>query len=90
MRGNLGRVFDRIEVWNERDSHPVVAADSLVAGDDRAQLPRLAAAKFDRGFGADAVKIEGIVPGWVDGTEEAVRLLHEQRRLRATHDGKEG
>ena len=80
--GTSAAILDRVEVGNERNRDPIVAVDSLIAGDDRAHLARLAAAQLDRGFGADALEIDGVVPGGIQGAEEAIRLLHQQGRLR--------
>lgn len=71
-------VADRIEVWNQRHRQPVVPVDALVAGDDGARFAGLAAAQPYRRFGANALKINGIMPGWVYGTKKAIRLLHQQ------------
>ena len=77
MRWNLSGVFYRVEIWNKRDRYPVVPGDSLVAGNYRTHLARLAAAQFHWGLGADALKIDSGVPGRIHGAEEAVRLLHQ-------------
>ena len=46
MVGNFGGIFDGIEVGDQRDGDPIVAVDSLVAGNDGAQLAGLAAAQL--------------------------------------------
>ena len=81
-RENQGGVLDRIEVRNQRDRHPVVPVNALVTGENCAQFAGLAAAQLDRSFGADAFKINGIMPRRVYGAKKAIRLLHQQGRLR--------
>src|SRR5271157_3177503 len=64
-RGDRGDVLDGIEVWNQRHHDPVVPFDALIARDYTPLLASLAAAQLDGRFGADALKIYGIMPSRV-------------------------
>src|ERR1035437_9184186 len=78
----VGGILDRIEIWNQRDRHPVISGNSLVASENGALLTGLATAQLDGSFGANTLKINCIVPGRVQGAKETIRLLHQQRCLR--------
>ena len=43
---------------------------------------RIAAAQPDRCLRTDALEVDGSMPGRIQGSEEAIRLLHQKRRLR--------
>ena len=88
--GDVGGIVDRIEIRQERNRDPVVSVDALVTGDDDAHLAGLAAAQFDRGCGANALEIDGVMACGVEDAENAVRLLHQQGRLRMAGRAAEG
>ena len=90
MGGYIGGVLDRIEVGNKRYRDPIVVIDSLVTGNDYAHFAGLAAAQLYGSFGADALKINGVVPSGIDETEKAVRLLQQQSCLGVTLRGEKG
>ncbi len=87
LRGNIGWILDRIEVGDQRDRDPIVAVDSLVPGNDGAQLARLAATQLDWRFSANALKIQCVVTSGINETKEAIRLFKQQGCLCMAAEG---
>ena len=72
---NIGKIFYRVEIGNQRHRHPVIAGNALVAGNHGASFSGLAAAQFHRGLRADIREIDGGMAGGIESPEESVRLF---------------
>src|ERR1700677_565640 len=71
--------MDRVKIAHERDAEPVIAVDLVVTADDDTILAVVASAQHRRGVRADAIEIDGGVPGRVHSAKLAIRLFHQQR-----------
>src|SRR5262245_31583779 len=70
--GTLAGILDAVEVDVQRDDIPLVGlvlADVDVIAQDRAELARPAEAQLDRGFWANARKVDGAMAGAADAIE---------------------
>jgi len=96
MRLHRCNILNGIKIRYKGNCHPVVTRHALIARKYSAQLSEFAASQFDGSFCAYSLEIDCIVPRRVNDTEEAIRLLDQQRRLRipvscvAQHDHQYG
>ena len=78
---NIFRIFDGVQVGNERDRDPVVTRDSRVAADDYAVLPGIAAAQGDGSRGADTRQVNRGVAGSGKGSIVAIGLFEKDSNI---------
>src|SRR5579863_9147964 len=74
---NIFRVFDGVQVGNERDRDPVISRDTSVATYHYTVLSRAAAAQDNGSLGAHPRQVHGGVPRAGKGSIVTVRLFEE-------------